>query len=91
MSATVRGQGTDNIGIAVDQLMLFDLSESMKLWCQQLHVSQSTLAMRVGVSTSHINQIIHGRVRPSAELARRIRTVISGKSRLPDRASPAER
>lgn len=80
MSATSRDpQGTGNVvGIAMDQPLFFDLPESMKLWCQQQRISQSALAMRVGISTSHLNQIIQGHARPSPELAQRIRAVIGG-------------
>src|SRR5579871_4061426 len=60
-----------------------DLSAAMRAWCAR-RVSQSALAMRVGISASHLNQIVHGRARPSLELARRILAV----STRPRRACP---
>ncbi|HXX38083.1 MAG TPA: helix-turn-helix transcriptional regulator [bacterium] len=81
MDATAHGQTTRNIGIAMHQGSLINLPESMKLWCHEQRVSQSALAMRVGISTSHLNQIIHGHARPSPELAQRIRAVIGSRSR----------
>jgi len=65
---------------------LADLGMSLSTWCARRRVSQSALAMRVGVSASHLNQIARGRARPSSELAQRILAVIG---RIPqERRSP---
>ncbi|GEM_PF-4427895 len=53
-----------------------DLAAAMRAWCARRGVSQSALAMRVGISASHLNQIVHGRARPSLELAQRIAAVL---------------
>ena len=60
------------------QSSLFGLRTSVRAWCAQQRVSQSALAMRAGISASHLNQIIRGRSRPSPELAQRIRGLIGG-------------
>ncbi|SRR5579871_790345 len=83
MDAAARGpQRTFRaVGVTADDGLFRGLPESMRRWCLEQHVSQSTLAMRVGVSASHLNQIILGHVRPSAELAHRIRAAIGARSR----------
>ncbi|HLJ59286.1 MAG TPA: helix-turn-helix transcriptional regulator [bacterium] len=93
MSATSRDpQAVGNIVVtSMDQLSFFELPESMKLWCQRQHISQSALAMRVGISTSHLNQIIQGHARPSLALAQRIRAVIGRKSHWLARPAPVGR
>jgi transcriptional regulator with XRE-family HTH domain len=40
---------------------------------EQRRISQSALAMRVGVSASHLNRVLRGRARPSPALLRRLR------------------
>ena len=57
----------------------FDLNRvvaELRSWCEERGTSQSALAMEIGVSVSHLNQVINGRARPSAELARRIVEVL---------------
>lgn len=66
------------LGTGGPQSSLFGLRTSVRAWCAQQRVSQSALAMRVGISASHLNQIIRGRSRPSPELAQRIRVLIGG-------------
>lgn len=50
--------------------------QELRAWCEERGTSQSALAMEIGVSVSHLNQVINGRARPSAELARRIVEVL---------------
>lgn len=50
--------------------------EELRSWCEERGVSQSSLAMEIGVSVSHLNQVINGRARPSAELTQRIAEVL---------------
>jgi DNA-binding XRE family transcriptional regulator len=65
-------------GTGGPQSSLFGLRTSVRAWCAQQRVSQSALAMRAGISASHLSQIIRGRSRPSPELAQRIRCLIGG-------------
>lgn len=65
-------------GTGGPQSSLFGLRTSVRAWCAQRRVSQSALAMRAGISASHLSQIIRGRSRPSPELAQRIRGLIGG-------------
>jgi len=53
-----------------------NLGADLKHLCQEKGLSQSALAMKVGVSASHLNQIINGRARPSSDLIRRILDVL---------------
>ena len=48
----------------------------LRSWCEESGASQSSLAMEIGVSVSHLNQVINGRARPSARLIRRIAEVL---------------
>ncbi|GEM_PF-3054336 len=93
MDAAARGPQRIScaIGVTADEGLFRGLPESMRRWCLEQHVSQSTLAMRVGVSASHLNQIILGHVRPSAELAHRIRTAIGPRARWPERVAALAR
>jgi len=50
--------------------------QELRSWCEERGVSQSSLAMEIGVSVSHLNQVINGRARPSAELTQRIVEVL---------------
>ncbi|HLJ62099.1 MAG TPA: helix-turn-helix transcriptional regulator [bacterium] len=65
-------------GAGAQQSSLFGLRTSVRAWCAEQRVSQSALAMRAGISASHLNQIIRGRSRPSPALAQRIRGLIGG-------------
>jgi transcriptional regulator with XRE-family HTH domain len=56
------------------------LGDELQRWCKAHGVTQSAAAMKLGVSASHLNQIIHGRVRPSADLIRRIRELMSART-----------
>lgn len=60
-----------------DSAALHRLANDLKQLCKQRRISQSALAMKVGVSTSHMNQIINGRARPSAALLQRILEVLN--------------
>ncbi len=55
------------------------LGDELKRWCKTHGVTQSAFAMRLGISASHLNQIINGRVRPGASLVRRIRELMSNQ------------
>jgi len=44
----------------------------LKTWCVKRGVSQSALAMKLGISASHLNGIINGRAQPGAGLAQKI-------------------
>lgn len=57
------------------------LRAQLKEWCKEHGLSQSSLAMKVGVSSSHLNQIINGRARPSPALLRRLLDVLSSEGR----------
>jgi transcriptional regulator with XRE-family HTH domain len=57
---------------------LHRLAMELKQWCEDRGVSQAALAMKLGISTSHLNQIIRGRARPSVALLRRIMVVLHG-------------
>lgn len=59
--------------------LLIRLGAELKRWCEERRISQSALAMRVGVSASHLNQIVNGRARPSYDLLRRIMTELGRK------------
>ncbi|GEM_PF-1473212 len=50
--------------------------QELRAWCAEHGVSQSSVAMEIGVSVSHFNQVINGRARPSAELTRRMIEVL---------------
>lgn len=53
-----------------------DLAQDLKYWCRRWRVSQSALAMRVGVSASYLNQIINGRAQPGPDLIRKLLDVL---------------
>lgn len=70
---------------------LHRLARELRQWCEDHGLSQSALAMRLGVSTSHLNQIIRGRARPSVALLRRIMVVLHGPKPQPQqRGRPAQ-
>lgn len=54
------------------------LAAELKQWCEAHGLSQAALAMKLGVSTSHLNQIIRGRARPGIGLFRRIMVILHG-------------
>lgn len=54
------------------------LAAELKQWCEVRRLSQAALAMKLGVSTSHLNQIIRGRARPGVALFQRIMVVLHG-------------
>jgi len=53
------------------------VGDELRRWCKAHGMTQSACAMKLGVSASHLNQIINGRVRPSSDLVRRIRDHMS--------------
>ncbi|HKV45602.1 MAG TPA: helix-turn-helix transcriptional regulator [bacterium] len=53
------------------------LGEELKRWCKAHGITQSALAMKLGISASHLSQVINGQARPSPALVRRIRELIS--------------
>jgi transcriptional regulator with XRE-family HTH domain len=60
------------------------IAQELRSWCAEHGVSQSSVAMEIGVSVSHLNQVINGRARPSADLTRRMVEVLERhKARLP--------
>jgi transcriptional regulator with XRE-family HTH domain len=48
------------------------LSQALRSWCERHGASQSTLAMRLKISATHLNSILRGRTEPGPELNRRI-------------------
>jgi DNA-binding XRE family transcriptional regulator len=72
-----------------DPVSLHRLAADLKQLCKQRGLSQSALAMKVGVSTSHLNQIINGRARPSAALLQRILEVLNAPRPSPKGTPPA--
>ena len=50
--------------------------QELRSWCEVCGVSQSSLAGEIGVSVSHLNQVLNGRARPSVGLTRRIAEVL---------------
>ncbi len=56
----------------VEEMRTPPLIVRLKTWCVKRGVSQSALAMKLGISASHLNSIINGRAQPGAELAQKI-------------------
>ena len=52
----------------VDERSLTSLLSKLEHFCSAHGTTQSALAMKLGISASHLNQIINGRVRPSPRL-----------------------
>jgi len=54
------------------------LGEELRRWCKTHGTTQSALAMKLGISASHLSQVINGQARPSPDLLRRMRELLSG-------------